>query len=119
MVEFKRIATETFKKNRAPKYKVTQTLAEKMQKVLLSMRFWDSIYAPEPLMKELQSTLGRNLAMFGSARHTGRQRSVRVAVTAVKNGGSQPTIIANYNHRGRSMYLHLELSNSLTTNVSA
>ena len=34
MVQFKRIATETFKKNRAPKYRVTQTIAEKMQKVL-------------------------------------------------------------------------------------
>ncbi|KAI9853559.1 MAG: hypothetical protein M1813_002065 [Trichoglossum hirsutum] len=105
MANFKRIATETFKNNRAPKNKVMQTITEYglVQKILLSTRIWESIYATEPLKKELQRTLDSKLAMFSAARTTGRQRLMRVAVTAVKNDGRQPTIIANYNHYNRGM----------------
>jgi hypothetical protein len=103
--KFKKIATATFKHNRAPKNKMMQTITENgvVQKVLLSTRIWESIYATTPLEKELQNLFGSDLGMFDAARTTGCQRSMRVAVTAVKNGGRQPTIIANYNHRNRGM----------------
>lgn len=100
--DFKRIAKETFKNNRAPKDKVSQAVAGWLYKFLLSIRVWESIYPSEPLKNELQNTLHHDLMMFGAATHTGRQRLVRVAVTAVKNGGKQPTVIANYNHSDRS-----------------
>ncbi|KAH0556157.1 hypothetical protein GP486_005910, partial [Trichoglossum hirsutum] len=105
MAEFKKITTATFKHNRAPRNKVTQAITENgiVQKFLLSTRLWESIYATDPLQKELQNTLGSELGMFGASRTTGYQRSMRVAVTAVKNGGRQPTIIANYNHRNRDV----------------
>lgn len=102
LVNFKRIATETFKNNRAPKDKVSQAVAGWLYKFLLSIRFWESIYPSEPLMNQLQNTLDQDLTMFGAAMHTGHQRLVRVAVSAVKNGGKQATVIANYNHRDRS-----------------
>lgn len=102
LMEFKKIAKETFKNNRAPKDKLSQTVAGWFQKFLLSLRVWESIYPSEPLKMQLQNTLHKDLTMFGAAVHTGRQRSIRVAVTAVKNGGKQPTVIANYNHSDRS-----------------
>jgi hypothetical protein len=105
MSQFKRIATETFKNNRAPKNKVIQKITENgfVQKFLLSTRIWESIYSTDPLKKELQRTLDDRLAMFSAARTTGRQRLMRVAVTAVKNDGRQSTLIANYNHYNRGM----------------
>ncbi len=104
LAEFKKIAKETFKNNRAPKDKVSQTVAGWLQKFLLSLRVWESIYSSEPLKNQLQTTLDIDLPMFGAATHTGRQRLVRVAVTTVKNGGKQPTVIANYNHSDRRAY---------------
>lgn len=104
LVEFKKIAKETFKSNRAFRDKVSQAVAGYLQNFLLSIRVWDSIYPSEPLKKQLQTTLHNDLTMFGAATHTGRQRLIRVAVTTVKNGGKQPTVIANYNHRDRSAY---------------
>jgi hypothetical protein len=104
--KFKEIAIATFKHNRAPKNKMMQTITENgvIQKVLLSTRIWESIYATNPLEKELRDILGSELGMFSAARMTGCQRSMRVAVTAVKNSGKQPTIIANYNHHNRGMF---------------
>lgn len=104
LVEFKKIAKETFQSNRASKDKVSQAVAGWLQKFLLSLRFWESIYPTEPLKNQLQTTLDKDLTMFGAATHTGRQRLIRVAVTTVKNGGKQPTVIANYNHCDRSAY---------------
>jgi patatin-like phospholipase/acyl hydrolase len=107
---FKKIATITFKHNRAPSNRFFKSITSIgfVQKILLSMRIWESIYPTEPLQKELQNVLGKDLGMFGSARTTGCQRSMRVAVTAVKNGGKQPTIIANYNHRNRDVVSDIE-----------
>lgn len=104
LVEFKKIGKETFKNNRAPRDKVSQAVAGWLQNFLLSIRLWESIYPSEPLKNQLQTTLDIDLAMFGAATHTGNQRLIRVAVTAVKNGGKQPTVIANYNHCDRSAY---------------
>jgi hypothetical protein len=107
LVEFKKIAKETFKNNRAPKNKIFQATAGWLQKFLLSLRVWESIYPSEPLKNQLQTTLDNDLTVFGAATHTGRQRLIRAAVTTVKNGGKQPTVIANYNHYDRSAYITL------------
>lgn len=102
LVEFKKIAKETFQHNRAYKDRVFQAVGGLLQNFLLSIRFWESIYPSEPLKSQLQTTLHNDLTMFGAATHTGQQRLIRVAVTTVKNGGKQPTVIANYNHVDRS-----------------
>ena len=48
LVEFKKIAKETFQHNRAYKDKVSQAVAGYLQKFLLSLRFWESIYPSVP-----------------------------------------------------------------------
>lgn len=67
-----------------------------------------SIYPTKPLKVGLQEVLGADTTMFGSAVHTGAQRSTRVAVLAVKNRGRTACAIANYNRRDLGQFPSIE-----------
>lgn len=66
-------------------------------KIGMLLRIWDSVYPSEPLKNQLVELFGKNTKLFSAAPTTKQQRSVRVAVTSVKNKGADFCLIANYN----------------------
>lgn len=91
--KFLELAQKVFREDRRGVLSKADVL-DLMPKLLMLMKVWKSRYPSHNLKEGLIKLFDENTSIFSSSTVTGRQRAVRVAVTATSSG--YPCIFTNY-----------------------